>query len=747
MAMRDSRRVARGWTGTRDGGGGTAVCAGLILLALTLASCGPKQAAEPPFVRLADGLGGPDGPYRRHLGNEDRVVIYAPYEARGAHFGNMPVPPDGMISLREVVDIDKIHPDALGVRIRSRRFIPFGDPEQGAPPTYAYVALPRVGKRQQVPGTRIRVLPPGEGERFISIRIKEVLPLAREYVTEPIVIARKARLDFGVAFGDDWPFDPVSAEFAVAVECEGQRKELWTRVIEGTGQAVRSPWIDASVDLTLLAGKRVRFAFVTRPVDEADGPAPSFACSAWSCPVLVGEARRRPAPAPNVILISLDTLRPDHLGFYGYERPTSPKLDAFVEQAVVFEQAVAPSTWTTPSHASVFTGLHPTVHEAGIPTKGIELRNEWTTLAELARDRGYLTAAYTEGGMVGIDIGFSQGFDWFSDGDRIDSSMSCARRTFLDGAQWLMRYGHQPFFLFLHTFEVHAPFTPSFTNGRRFDDSYDPDYEPGTFPEFAVSREDRVRCEAAYDGEIVHTDDVVGEFLAQLGEMGLLENTAVIVFSDHGEEFWEHGDFGHTSQVYDEVLRTVLFVRLPGRHPPHGRVAQLVSLQDVFATVVELMDLDCTAPADSMSLLSLIGESTVTPRYARERVVSHLCQNQRGSPQGTTVAIEWTTHSVRTADGKYIRTDKPWAADIVSGALAADAAKTFVRELYDLGADPAEKNNLAAENQGELDGWEADLGRFLDDVGGSAALHGADGPRTDTLSEEAREALQAQGYL
>jgi arylsulfatase A-like enzyme len=480
-----------------------------------------------------------------------------------------------------------------------------------------------------------------------------------------------------------------------------------------------------------MAGSRVRFVFRTEGVraekDKAkEGVVPLFDWSpVWSSPILYSTKAQGVGNTPNIILISLDTLRADHLGCYGYQRNTSPNIDKFAEGAFLFENCIASSSWTLPSHASVFTGLHPSVHGAEVHPWGPPFAETERTFGEVARERGYLTAAYTEGLFVGASLGFAQGFELYSDGELLEFPLRCAEVTFNSALEWLETYGNLRFFLFVHTYQIHDPYTPP----RRFGEMFDKDYAEtgGMRPREVRSKEDKVRCEALYDGEIAYTDDVVGNFLEQLQEMVLLDNTVVVIFSDHGEEFWEHGGIEHGVTLYDEVLRVPLIVRLAGKDSPGGRVDRQVSLTDLYATVAELLGADDADPPDCMSLLPLVRGSQTRARYNRDVVVSQVCHRdsvlQRMTP-------EWRRYAIRTDTEKYIKVEK-----------------SRTEELYDLGEDPGEERDIAADNEQGLLEYRGLLDPFLRAVSSGRATLSESERSVTPLTEDDRRQLKALGYM
>jgi arylsulfatase A-like enzyme len=707
------------------------------ILLVALAGCAQRQA-DILFYRFAEDAV-PDNRWQEHkvtIAAETRNVLSTQYRSVPKE---IEIGPDGSITVGTVAELDRVRPDAVGITVEVEQIeMSTESAERKARSVVrgVYVPLPSNGPPGDLADTRVQILPPNSVVTKARAWAREVLPLPREHSTKPVRIPESARLDFGMAIDEEEPGSWSSrVGFAVDAECDGARRQLFSRTLEPHTDGVGAGWVDGSVDLAGLAGSTARFIFTADTVtnDEqgtASGGPPPFTWSpVWSSPILHSTAPRRSHGRPNLVLISLDTLRADHLGCYGYRRNTSPNIDRFAEGAVLFQHTIAPSPWTTPSHASVFTGLHPSIHGAGRyiyedPYYDYPIEEKEITLAELARRHGYLTAAYTEGAYVGAALGFAQGFELYS--DRRPRPSICAEETFGSALRWVTTYGNLPFVLFIHTYEPHVPYAPP----RRFAEMFDADFTGtgGAWPLEARSQADRARCEAWYDGEIAYTDTVVGEFLAELERLNLLEDTVVILFSDHGEGFWEHGRCGHGHTLYEEVLRVPLIVRLAGASPPTGRVGREVSLTDLYATCTELLGIDRENPPDCISLLPLIDQNASPTRYERKLIVSELSRRDKDDKTGN--LRPWRMFSIRTDDEKY---------------LSSELDQT--EQLYDLRSDPRETNNIAPENQHRLEHYAEIRERFLATIAAHRPVLSATEPRARALTEEERLQFKAIGYL
>lgn len=287
-------------------------------------------------------------------------------------------------------------------------------------------------------------------------------------------------------------------------------------------------------------------------------------------------------PRPHVILISVDTLRADHLGCYGYARDTSPNIDRLAEKSIRFENAYAQASWTLPSHMSIMTSQYPHVH--GVEQQGQALPESATTLAETLSDAGYRTAAMISWVFVGEKYGFAQGFDQFTElvppPELVDSGTSAAFKAeqVTDHAiEWLSGGHDKPFFLFLHYFDPHI----NYDAPEPYTTMFDPDYDGPAKGDFdwitpyikglhhnprRVGMRDLKHLKALYDGEIRYTDAHLGRLFDALDQSVGLDNCLIVLTSDHGEELDEHGSLeGHQWTLYDEVVHVPLIV-----HPPGG---------------------------------------------------------------------------------------------------------------------------------------------------------------------------------
>lgn len=457
-------------------------------------------------------------------------------------------------------------------------------------------------------------------------------------------------------------------------------------------------------------------------------------------------------PRPNVVLLSIDTLRADHVGSYGYERDTTPRLDRFAAGAVRYARAQTPAPWTLPSHVALLTGRHP--HDIGIRHYESVVPAEVTPFAELLAQAGYQSAGFVDsgpGGFVGEKRGLARGFDTYEHAPfEADALYRYDIRATVDrAAQWLAeRDRERPFFLFLHTKSVHttpadppliaesdAPYHKPEPYRTRFlpagetrfswtDDEGNAGVHflratngrigAGVFDRASFTPERIEELIALYDGGIYYTDEQVGRLLDLLEQEGVADETLVIVTADHGEAFLEHDLVLH-KEVYESQLAIPLLVRYPRWVDARGVVSTPVSLMDVAPTVLAQVGLPI--PAD------------VTGRPLP------LEDEPGGDERPLFGAFEYE-------EGYFYRAaslrEGPWK--LVVRWLGVDAEP--VAALYDLRTDPGETRPVT----GEPERLEDMLRRTLARYHGAVSVGGAAGERLE-LDAAAEEDLRALGYM
>ena len=353
---------------------------------------------------------------------------------------------------------------------------------------------------------------------------------------------------------------------------------------------------------------------------------------------------------PNVLLVSIDSLRADHLGCYGYARATSPAIDRLAAEGLLFEQHVSSSSWTLPGHASLFTSLPDSLHGAFDSDRRIP--ESARTLAERFHEAGYRTQGFFAGPFLHPAFGFGQGFDGYTDcasyAGEIDArpvaewaeDLDLQRKSHVDvtnpavhaaWSKWFAGRGEEPFFAFVHLWDVHYDYIPP----PPYDTRFDPDYTGRVtgrdfFTDPAINgrmpERDKQHVVALYDGEIAWTDSFIAKLREDLERAGLLGDTIIAVTSDHGEELFDHGGKGHRLTLFDEVLHIPLVLRYPRGLPSGVRVRAQTASIDVGPTLLELAGLEAPADVLGTSLVPLARD----PQAAHAlRAVSELATTGR----------------------------------------------------------------------------------------------------------------------
>lgn len=425
---------------------------------------------------------------------------------------------------------------------------------------------------------------------------------------------------------------------------------------------------------------------------------------------------------PNLVIISLDTVRADHLGTYGYHRGTSPRLDALASSGVVFERAYTIAPNTGPSHSTMLTGLPPHLH--GARTNGTSVNADVTTLAEILRDSGYSTGAFVSGAPMRSEIsGLDRGFEHYE--DEFPAARRSAESVMALAKGWLARRLANPYFLFIHLYDAHGPYLPSSRYAALFP-AGGASGRVGTIPDYQKvgDRQGRVdlRLEnyiARYDAVLRYLDDQLASLLAEID----LRNTLVIVTSDHGETLGErHWNLDHGAQLFDEQLRIPLILHGPGLEPM--RSAAQVDTLDFVPTILEYLELpdDPGVAGHGRSLLPLISKQLSIPDrplFASGRSIS-----QRHRDRGYELNSKFRTLSVRSDGWKLIR---------------YPGMHGRITELYDLEADPGEIENLASQKPEIRDRYLELIERER-----SAAIERIEDP---ILSPDQKRKLKALGYI
>ena len=524
--------------------------------------------------------------------------------------------------------------------------------------------------------------------------------------------------------------------------------------IETYGKAILAAGLSVQA-VRLIRPRRLlfaRFVRATLPALVGVVAVGALAVSAWRWNgYREAEQMLPPSPqTPNVLLVVMDTVRSQSLSLYGYARPTTPNLERLAQSAVVFNRAMAPSSWTFPSHATMFTGRWP--HELSANWRA-PLDARYPTLAEVLRDRGFRTAGFVANTFYGAaEFGLGRGFMHYEDypvsASQLLVSSAVGREFFsfslnrdlafkvrqavgyqdIPGRRhadtindeflgWLAQQDRsRPFFAFLNYLDTHQPFLPSEPFQSQFRTTSSPrDARHWWGREWSP---EAIRAEVdAYDAEVAYVDHEVGRLISGLQSRGQLDNTIVIITSDHGEHLGEHGFMRHGNTLYMEVLQVPLLIMLPKRGDQPLRVDRAVSLRDLPATVLNLLGIDCGQCLPGTPLTPYWDAANGTVSAPPSEVVAELSQGIRLPDRYPNASGD--LQSILVGNFHYI----------VSHAG---------EELYDLSVDPVEARNLAqAESSAAT---RNDMKRRLDGV-----LKGAAPPHHAATVARARQTLVRSG--
>jgi arylsulfatase A-like enzyme len=412
---------------------------------------------------------------------------------------------------------------------------------------------------------------------------------------------------------------------------------------------------------------------------------------------------------PNIVILAVDSLRADHLGCYGYSRQTSPNIDRIAKEGVLGENFFCSALPTHPSFTSLYTGQHPIRHNIVSHGGAAKLATDTPLLAQLALRNGYTTCAVDN--LMRERLWFGRGYEFYIDPGQRRTLSLCVTAEELNrrAIPWIREHREEPFFLFMHYWDPHAPYNAPEKYRDLFyqGEAYNPaNRSLETFwstPMGALARDtwlssdsgvitDAVYVEAMYDQEIRHVDEGIGELVSTIDDCGLGENTIIAIIGDHGESMTEHDIFFDHYGLYEPTLQIPLIVRAPGRLPAGSRLPFLLQNHDLTPTLLEGAGIMPPRTMDGQSFWKLLtGE---TSQGGREEIICCEC----------TMQAQWC---LRTRDHKFI----------VSREQDIDRP---ARELYDLRSDPKEERNiveeqpqLASEMERRLESWIADQLRQL----------------------------------
>lgn len=488
-------------------------------------------------------------------------------------------------------------------------------------------------------------------------------------------IPRDCDLSFAIGVDSGLWEEGTTVAFEAAVRCEGRGDDVvFERAI--SPDESESGWVEIRLPLEAMAGRDAEVMFGVT----ADGAASRGGCFV-SLPML--SPRSRSTSKPNIIIYLVDALRADHLSCYGYKRATSPRLDAFTQDSVLFADASSASSWTAPSVASMFTGLEPEVHQ--VLWDSSSLQDKFTTLAEILRGNGWTTWQMSTHPIPrSAETNLVQGFDgarWLPWPDLTPKSTAAQLNEHI--FPWLEEHKNEPFFLYVHTVDVHDPYRPP----KEYVDLFDPGYtgkvngerhnSPDSFWWSKTDR-DREHVKAIYDGCIRFNDDHFGNLLDELKRLDLYDNTMIIFTADHGEELWDHpreakitSGWSHGRTLYEEVLHIPLVIKFPGSEHGGQRLGSPVTHIDFLPTICDVAGVGVPKDLPGRNMVELLENDAL---WTARRIYHSLDTYMYSPPAQYLHRI----YSVRDGVYKYILRVAPHRQEM----------------LYDLSEDPAERRNI-----------------------------------------------------
>ncbi len=391
----------------------------------------------------------------------------------------------------------------------------------------------------------------------------------------------------------------------------------------------------------------------------------------------------------NIILISLDTLRADHLSIYGYHRKTSPNIDALAKDSIIFYNAIAPSSWTLPSHMSLMTSLYSIHHN--VKKEDNILKPSIITLAQILSTNKFYCAGFTGGGFLSAHYGFSRGFDFYQENPNDALSFDAARKLASQAINFLNYNKDKKFFLFLHTYQIHNPYFSPPPYNKLF--STDEKQKVNMNVEGILGGKEsyfkplpnyiKENIISLYDGEIRYTDEIlIKRIIEELKKLKLYDRSLIIITSDHGEEFYEHKAWLHGHDLYNEIIRIPLIIKLPHSEHKSKVINTFVSLIDIFPTILSIAKINYSNyKIDGENLIPLIlGKAKSIPI-----IYSEVDEN--------IVSLHNTKKIAAIKQNEKIIYNEPYSYES-AGFFSFAPPERLKIEFYDLEADPNEKSNI-----------------------------------------------------
>jgi arylsulfatase A-like enzyme len=470
---------------------------------------------------------------------------------------------------------------------------------------------------------------------------------------------------------------PTTTVFTIEIDIGGHKEILLQKTHAFSREDQKRVFQPHKIDMSSFQG-RARISFGTEGTDQN--------YSFWLNPVLYPKKKK----GTNIILISIDTLRADHLGCYGYQRETSPAIDSLAEDSSLFFNTFSSSSWTLPAHVSLLTSLTCFHHQVNYEYDKMD--SSMITLADVLRQKNFYCSAHTGGGFVNAAYGFSKGFDSYGQSaqgiHQKDASEWIGRSTL----KWIDNHKDKDFFLFIHTYQPHNPFSsPPPYNTMFLEENSEwteidiLKYLGGKEGVFKNIPDKEIKnIISLYDAEIRYTDDVlIKPLMNKLEETGLYNQTMIILTSDHGEEFYDHGGWEHGHTLYNELLKVPLIIKFPGEEFAGTQIQTIVRLIDIMPTVLEKLGISSKdLKLDGKSLIPVLKNKEKRDRiflaYKADNILKSHIPQKISANEGTDKLIL----NKKFTDEQLIFFQSP----------PPDLPPV---ELYNLSEHSLEKNNIA----------------------------------------------------
>ena len=572
------------------------------------------------------------------------------------------------------------------------------------------------------------------------------------YLEFVLKIPEAATLEFGYGLLEKiWKDNGKRVNFKIIIQDKKKDEVIFSEHLNPYRKKSHRKLFHNRIDLTSYSNKKVKLKFITTsssidrdPLTKKILVGREFAY--WYNPAIYVPAEKEKTNKPriNIILISLDTLRADHLKCYGYEKETSPNMDRLGTEGVIFTNAFSSTNWTLPAHISLLTSLDTRHHQVDKASPYMD--NSIITLSDILRKNGYFTGAFTGGALVSQRFGFSKGFDSYRDFRGSHYQRNSAEILFNNSKRWLNRNKDKQFFLFLHTYQIHEPYFSHSPYNSLFLNDKKVRWEKADMKEILLDNEskgskrfnnltpsEKENVIAFYDGEIRYTDEyLIKPLVEKLKKLNLYQRTMIIVTSDHGEEFFDHMAWLHGHSLYNELIRIPLIIKLPFSKFRNIKLDNNVRITDIMPTILKVSGIDYSAfKFDGESLIKII------KNYEKKKRVFVADVGPKSYPFQMASKI-----AINSGKFKLILNNDFGLPPEDFFPCPPPIAKV---ELYDLKKDPLENKNIAHQ--------EKEMVQYL--LKKIYEIHQAEAERKQKkekekdkrIDKELEETLRALGYI